>query len=370
MDFLRFYESDNLSMIYSDLLKMTEFISEMIDKMNMDLDDKDIVSRFLSLDRFKKACYRLCKSIEEKQNNSDFVSIYGEVFLNTLIKTFIGQSLSRTSASKIILEDCIQEPEYQSVIDFDLMTIAIVYSTVECKRNVHHVLKYNSVTMVDSPLVVNFRDLFTFEKAYSSNNRSQYNVFLNYPIYVDLIKKLETIKFTSRKEVNFDESDLLYNSISQKVKEIINGEWKWNEQRKEIVFNRDNIQYHPLNVASGIKAFGVLQLLAEADLIRPDSLLILDEPESHLHPEWEVKYGELLVWLATQGIPIIVSTHSSYVLQAIYKYADRYGAEDLVSYYVGEEEADGSGTVFTDVTDNVSEVFHKNSVAMQKLLLM
>lgn len=293
--------------------------------------------------------------------------IYAGYFNDLINRVFRGQLVgsSNNTAEIIVFDETLDEAHLLDV------KLSHQKGKTTSKINVFtSELLYNEVTFVDSPLLLNLRDLFTYRRAYEDSQRGR---ILGFPLYVDLVEKIERTKFDSEHpSILFWESIDNFSDITNKIAEIIKGKWQWSNRSNELVFSsqKSGKEYYPVNVSSGIKAFGVLQLLAEADLIRPDSLLILDEPESNLHPEWEVKFGELLVWLATQGIPIIVSTHSSYVLQAIYKYADRYGAEDLVSYYVGEMEEDGIGTVFTDVTDNVSEVFHKNSVAMQKLLLM
>ena len=48
------------------------------------------------------------------------------------------------------------------------------------------------------------------------------------------------------------------------------------------------------------------------------SLLIIDEPEVHLHPEWQVKFAEILTLLQKEiDIHILLTTHSPYFLQAI-----------------------------------------------------
>ena len=40
------------------------------------------------------------------------------------------------------------------------------------------------------------------------------------------------------------------------------------------------------NTASGIKQIGVVQLLLSNRKLQENSVLIIDEPEVNLHPEW------------------------------------------------------------------------------------
>ncbi len=70
-------------------------------------------------------------------------------------------------------------------------------------------------------------------------------------------------------------------------------------------------------VASGLKTFSLIYLALKQGLITPGGILFLEEPEEHLHPEWQVVMGELLVDLALKGVQIFISTHSDYLLKKV-----------------------------------------------------
>jgi predicted ATPase len=311
-----------------------------------------------------KSCNRILTTILENRKGQIHASLYAETACNFIDKVFHYQQLG-TDNSTISMFD-----NTDIVIKFKFKYTRLGGNLpVFFERNIEHEFYFKDSTFIESPIVLNFRNLFTFRRAYDDTEFALERFGANYPLYLNFFRKLELGRFPNYPTLT-DLQRSINIELRKKIAEIINGEWQWSDGDNEFMFTRNGKEYHPFNVASGIRSFGLLQLLADTDFIRPDSLLILDEPESHLHPEWEVKYGELLVWLATQGIPIIVSTHSSYVLQAIRRYAPKYGAEDLIRYYIGEEKEDGSGTIFSDVTDNAAEVFRKNSEAMQKLLFV
>lgn len=46
----------------------------------------------------------------------------------------------------------------------------------------------------------------------------------------------------------------------------------------------------------------------------PNELLIIDEPEMNLHPEAQVKFMEILTMLVNAGMQIMITTHSSYMI--------------------------------------------------------
>ena len=106
-------------------------------------------------------------------------------------------------------------------------------------------------------------------------------------------------------------SDLFSTYLTDKIhadfKAITGGCFNFDSHKRKITWVKDGKQYSPVNVASGIKAFGVMQLLLETHSINEEKMLIWDEPENHLHPEWQIKFAELLVRMTQVGVPIVVS---------------------------------------------------------------
>jgi predicted ATPase len=73
----------------------------------------------------------------------------------------------------------------------------------------------------------------------------------------------------------------------------------------------------PLNTASGVKSFGVIQMLLDGEYIDANRPLIWDEPENHLHPEWQIEFAKILVQIYRSGVPVIVTTHSPLIIQSM-----------------------------------------------------
>lgn len=75
------------------------------------------------------------------------------------------------------------------------------------------------------------------------------------------------------------------------------------------------MDYKPVNVGFGISySLPVIVALLKA---KPDDLVILENPEAHLHPQGQRKVGELIARAAQGGVQVIVETHSDHILNGI-----------------------------------------------------
>ena len=52
-------------------------------------------------------------------------------------------------------------------------------------------------------------------------------------------------------------------------------------------------------------------------LVRPNGLLIIEEPESHLHPQMQVEFIRQLAGVIRSGIHVLLTTHSEWVLEEL-----------------------------------------------------
>lgn len=52
-------------------------------------------------------------------------------------------------------------------------------------------------------------------------------------------------------------------------------------------------------------------------MVGPDNVLIVEEPEAHLHPAMQVEFTRQLALLVRSGIRVIITTHSEWVLEEL-----------------------------------------------------
>lgn len=95
------------------------------------------------------------------------------------------------------------------------------------------------------------------------------------------------------------------------------------------------------NLSSGVKTIAALEWKLRIGEIGRDSVLILDEPEVSLHPEWQIKYAQIIVQLQKAlNLHILIMTHSPYFLQALEYSAKLGGLGDKYHCYLAESNND------------------------------
>lgn len=71
----------------------------------------------------------------------------------------------------------------------------------------------------------------------------------------------------------------------------------------------------PSNIGYGLTyAFPIVVALLAA---REGQVIVIDSPESHLHPSAQSQMGRILAWFAHAGVQIVVETHSDHLLNGV-----------------------------------------------------
>lgn len=97
------------------------------------------------------------------------------------------------------------------------------------------------------------------------------------------------------------------------------------------------------NVGFGVSySLSVVTALLSA---KPGALIMIENPEAHLHPEGQSKLAELMCLVAQRGIQVIVETHSDHIINGVLVNCKRfekegYGIdrENVSIYYFGGQD--------------------------------
>lgn len=129
-------------------------------------------------------------------------------------------------------------------------------------------------------------------------------------------------------------------------------------ERSRLVYKDGKTSINVDNLSAGLKSFVILKTLLQNEVLEYNGTVILDEPEIHLHPEWQLKFAELIVLLQKSfHLHILLNTHSPYFLNAIEAYSQKYGVVEKCRYYLAEDK-EGYGYI-EDVTNNTELIYKK-----------
>ena len=156
------------------------------------------------------------------------------------------------------------------------------------------------------------------------------------------------------------------NEIYQTIQSVVHG--KVIQKQDEYYLEGEDFS-QPIylsNLSTGLKSFIIIKMLLEKGCIKEKDVLVLDEPEIHLHPQWQVVYAELIVLLQKHfDLSIIVATHSPYFLDAINLYSIKHGVDKKVNYYLSSIE--NNRVKMNLVTDSIDLIYNKMASPIQIL---
>lgn len=217
-------------------------------------------------------------------------------------------------------------------------------------------------TYVESPLYLHILDTLmnsiTFRE-YQKKSRVLLRGMV--PIHIkDLANKMYALQMVSAYNTSIQELNL---------DSIMRGHFVFDKESKTLKFSHSEIDLDlpPINIASGIKTFGLIQILLETQVIGNSKLLIWDEPENHLHPKWQVVFAEYLAILAKKGIPVVISTHSPYFVQGLRYFSAKYNLEKYTNYYLAEEQ-ENNLSILKDVTGDLNQIFSKLAEPLSEIM--
>jgi len=149
-------------------------------------------------------------------------------------------------------------------------------------------------------------------------------------------------------------------NIYDKLNEVCKGRLQFSSMRGDCSFKFDGSSesLSIKNVSTGMKTFVIIQQLLLNGTLEKNGTLILDEPEIHLHPEWQKLFAEIIVLLQKDyGLHILINSHSPYFIEALEVYTKKYGIQESARFYLAEDSEDGNSATIRDVSDNLEPMY-------------
>lgn len=120
-------------------------------------------------------------------------------------------------------------------------------------------------------------------------------------------------------------------------------------------YNENGTDFDFRNISAGLKSFGLIERMLETGVLKRKDVLILDEPEIHLHSEWQLIYAELIVVLQKLfDLNILIVTHSFEFLESLNFFMKKHDTLDNGNYYMPKETEKGVIIEYND--NNLSEI--------------
>ena len=136
----------------------------------------------------------------------------------------------------------------------------------------------------------------------------------------------------------------------------------------ELGFAESDGGIYPLSrTAAGVVNLGILALLIERKILDRGSFLFIDEPESNLHPEWQVAMTEALYALARGGVHVVLATHSVDILKRLEIYAKEKDTKDDAANLIAVNHFQRDGTVQNGGVEKIRAVKRDLSAPFFKL---
>ncbi len=357
----RYYDNDDLkndldSVRNNDAVNKKELLIDIIDRLQ-EYDDKQLGRK---IDKIR---YRLLLNFIIRNDVEDFDNIKDSKDVWNILKKKVVQLYDNAqkdiqARSKKIFENKLASVFNQKLKDF----VVCEHGEAIISRDdqLGQFFSISNAIYIDSPMAVEhpaykgrwgYRDIDTDAFSHWKD--------LNFYLKETNQKHLEEIRDTDI----YGELQDIFSSD-----EILDGKISINEGREELIYRRNDGQNFPiLDCATGVKSIAILQMLYINGWLSNKTLLILDEPETHLHPQWIVEYARLVVWLNKKvGVTFFIASHNPDMVSAIQDISDKQGINDNLKFYLAKKQEDYTYK-FNDQGTDEENIFASFNIAINKI---
>lgn len=178
-------------------------------------------------------------------------------------------------------------------------------------------------------------------------------------------------KLMNRPAVEGTKDELLLRS---KLRSILKGDIliekdQFNGRTKLCYKRQDGLEIDLVNAATGFKSFAIILRLLANGYLKKDTLLLIDEPEAHLHPQWIVEFANILVLLCKNlGIKIVITSHNPDMVSAIRAISESEGILDSTHFYLAEQDKENRYSYkYRDLGSDIAPIFESFNIALSRI---
>lgn len=216
------------------------------------------------------------------------------------------------------------------------------------------ILIFNKVVYIDDPYIIDKIDNYRF------HDISPIEFLDHRDDLFDLIKEEK-----SPESILIDES---LSKISKHISKASNIDVYNNHRGYYYMSSNKGEKIDIKNASTGLKTFIIIKMLLENGSLQKNGTIVLDEPETHLHPDWQIIFAELIVLLNKYlGMHILINSHSPYFVRAIEVYSSKHEVTDKCKYYLAYDDENSGLAEVKDVSGSVSEIYSALSSAFDIL---
>ena len=274
-----------------------------------------------------------------------------------ILKTVLQKKLSAEFNSQI--NNLYSEEEGKIDLKIKETEVGMIIRNNELASIKNNFDLHTEVIYIDDPFVLdNLR-----------SERSQLFLNRNYANHQEHLKQ-KLRKIDNRSEIKVALNEIITTKkidvILQKLDLICSGEMVRNRMSFVYQKKNSNVVFNMKNISTGLKTFVILKTLLLNNSLEENGTIVLDEPEIHLHPEWQLLFAELIVLLQKEfNMHILLNTHSPYFLRAIQVYSAKYEIADRCKYYLSENVDERA--ILKDVTTSIDEIYVKLAKPLESL---
>lgn len=313
----------------------------------------------LAFDRYMNVVQKIqIAFVKLSKINSDNLKLEKLSRLLRIFENGLGQSLSVDD----MVDKCIEKLEY--IINktktmlitrqdkFFNYKLSVIYPDFDKEKLDFREFGISYINADTMPMPFSVKDIFYIDSPVMQSKSDYWN---------HLYRSLSEINHNQYPEVK-----QLFDFISGP--EVMNGLSYFDYNSQTFKFKSPDGDFNLQECATGIQAFAIIQMLLKNGRLSNSTLLVIDEPEVHLHPQWIIEYARLIVLLHKQlGVKFFIASHNPDLVSAVKYISEKEEILDSVDYYFAQKDSDGRKYNFTHCGNDIEPIFNSFNMSYDKL---